>query len=102
MSVDSLATNPICHARIKHLEIDLYFIRDKVFNKTYKSNICHCDQLVDCLTKSLCFYSTLVSQVQIQCNKVSLSLEGVVKKDIEIHISTPIHQYPTMSHPCCY
>ena len=33
MSVDSLATNPICHARIKHLEIDLYFIRDKVFQQ---------------------------------------------------------------------
>ncbi|RVW29258.1 Retrovirus-related Pol polyprotein from transposon RE2 [Vitis vinifera] len=30
MSVGSLAANPIGHARTKHLEIDLHFVRDKV------------------------------------------------------------------------
>lgn len=29
-----LVANPVLHARTKHFEIDLYFVREKVLNKT--------------------------------------------------------------------
>lgn len=33
LSARVIATNPVLHARTKHVEIDLHFIRDKVLNK---------------------------------------------------------------------
>ena len=54
MSANSLATDPICHTRTKHLEIDLYFVKDKVLQHDLKVRyVPSCDQLADCLTKAL-------------------------------------------------
>ena len=54
MSVGSLAANPIGHARSKHLEIDLHFVRDKVAQQDLKVRyVSSCNQLVDCFTKAL-------------------------------------------------
>lgn len=33
MSVGALATNPVFHAKTKHIEIDIHFVMDKVLAK---------------------------------------------------------------------
>lgn len=53
LGAGSLAVNPVCHSRMKHIELDLHFVRDKVADKElivgYVPSI---DQNADCLTKA--------------------------------------------------
>jgi len=53
-STVSLAHNPVLHSRAKHMELDLFFVREKVLTK--QLNVVHVpamDQLADILTKAL-------------------------------------------------
>jgi hypothetical protein len=50
----ALATNPVFHARTKHVEVDYHFIREKVTNRDLQlRHISTDDQLADILTKAL-------------------------------------------------
>ena len=54
ISATYLATNPVNHARTKHLEVDLHFVRERV--QWGDVLICHIStqqQLADIFTKSL-------------------------------------------------
>lgn len=54
LSASALAANPVFHARTKHIEIDVHFIRDKVLAKELDVRyVPSSDQIADCLTKSL-------------------------------------------------
>lgn len=49
-----LAHNPIMHSRTKHMEIDLFFVREKVIAKQIRvAHIPGVDQIADALTKPL-------------------------------------------------
>jgi len=53
-STVSLAHNPVLHSRTKHMELDLFFVREKVLNK--KLDVVHVpamDQIADVATKAL-------------------------------------------------
>jgi hypothetical protein len=53
-SVVLLAHNPILHSRTKHMEIDLFFVREKVLAKQiFVMHIPGTDQLADILTKPI-------------------------------------------------
>ena len=54
LSASALAANPVYHARTKHIEVDIHFVRDKVLVKQLDVRyIPSFDQVVDCLTKPL-------------------------------------------------
>lgn len=54
ISTLALASNPIFHARTKHIEVDYHYIREKGLSKELKVNfISTHDQLVDIFTKGL-------------------------------------------------
>lgn len=35
LNIVTLSYNPILHAKTKHIELDIFFLREKVFNKTF-------------------------------------------------------------------
>ena len=54
VSALALASNPIFHARTKHIEVDYHYIREKVLSKELKVHfISTLDQLADIFTKAL-------------------------------------------------
>ena len=49
-----LAANPVLHARTKHVEMDLYFVREKVARKLLQvKHVPTLDQIEDILTKPI-------------------------------------------------
>lgn len=54
LSAVSLAHNPVLHSRTKHMELDIFFVREKVLNKSLVvSHIPAQYQWADMLTKPL-------------------------------------------------
>ena len=54
LSTVLMAANPVLHARTKHVELDLYFVCDKVARKQIEvKHVPAKDQLADVLTKPL-------------------------------------------------
>ncbi|GJY04153.1 ribonuclease H-like domain-containing protein [Tanacetum coccineum] len=53
-SAIKIAANPVFHERTKHLEIDLYFVREKVLKGVFKTvKVDSANQIADILTKGL-------------------------------------------------
>ena len=54
LSTLALASNPVFHARTKHIKVDYHFVREKVVRRDVAVKfISTTDQLADILTKSL-------------------------------------------------
>ncbi|GJR40189.1 cysteine-rich receptor-like protein kinase 8 [Tanacetum coccineum] len=82
-STIALANNPIHHARTKHIEIDCYFVRDKI--KQGQISLCFVPfrlQIADVLTKGLCRYQhfNCLSKLGI-CDPYTMSTCGGIKRE---------------------
>ena len=66
-SAVALAYNPVLHTRTKHMEIDVFFVRERVLTKQLiVHHIPGLDQWADAFTKPLS-NQILASQGQTQC-----------------------------------
>lgn len=76
-----MAANPVLHARTKHIELDLYFVREKVLAKTLivKHTPTH-EQTADIFTKALSSSRFLLLRDKLRVDSLStVSLRGSVK-----------------------
>jgi hypothetical protein len=92
VSALSLATNPVYHARTKHIEVDYHFIREKVLNKDITiSFISTSDQIADVFTKGLSSARFLFLKSKLKVIPSPLCLRGDVKHTTS---SSPIADVP--------
>lgn len=85
-----LAHNPVLHARTKHLELDIHFVREKVVAKSMTvQHVPTSAQIADALTKPLpnTAFTDLRTKLKVVASpKHTLALEGGVtenKSDME-------------------
>ncbi|KAL6328440.1 hypothetical protein AAG906_038315 [Vitis piasezkii] len=76
-----LSFNPVQHSRMKHIQIDLHFVRDQVQKGALKVSYVHTqDQLADLLTKPLSRERTECLRAKIGLADGSSILRGRIKE----------------------
>jgi hypothetical protein len=86
-----LASNPAFHARMKHIELDYHFVREKVATGIIQVRfICSNDQLADIITKLLAasHFSFLRSKLTADCS--TIRLRGSVSEDVQCNATQKI------------
>jgi hypothetical protein len=87
----ALASNPVYHARTKHIEVDYHFIREKVLNKDISlSFISTCDQPADIFTKGLTSSRFLFLRDKLMVCPPPIRLRGDVNQHDKLHFSTSV------------
>jgi hypothetical protein len=86
----ALASNPVYHARTKHIEVNYHFIREKVLNGDISIKyISTHDQLADIFTKGLSSARFLFLRDKLMVCSVPISLRGAVNRIISTSASRP-------------
>jgi hypothetical protein len=90
-------SNLAFHARIKHIELDFHFVREKVMDVIIQVRFIYSqDQLVDVLTKPLSstHFNLLRDKLTVFCS--TLRLRGAVSIDIQDKNETEVIQQTTI------
>ena len=83
VSAIALASNPVFHARTKHVEIDYHYIRELVLAQLLRVHfVCSEDQLADIHTKSLSRQRFLHLRSKLSLQPSPFSLRGCDKDKI--------------------
>lgn len=91
VSALALASNPVYHARTKHIEVDYHFVREKVLNQDISlAFISTADQIADVFTKGLSTARFLFLKSKLKVIPSPVSLLRDVKPCPTIAIS-PLH-----------
>lgn len=80
LSAKALATNPVQHARSKHIEIDVHFVRDMILaGEIDVSYVPSSLQVADCFTKALTQTHFENNRDKLGLSTATLRLKGRVK-----------------------
>jgi hypothetical protein len=91
VSAIALASNPVYHARTKHIKVDYHFIREKVLNKDISlSFISTCDQPANIFTKGLTSSIFLFLHDKLMVCPPPIRLRGDVNQHDKLHLSTSV------------
>jgi len=93
VSALALASNPVYHARTKHIEVDYHFIREKVINGDILVKfISTLDQTADIFTKGLSStrFSALKSKLMVTALPIRL------RGDVSVSTSEPHKESPSL------
>ncbi|KAL5833008.1 hypothetical protein ACOSQ3_016682 [Xanthoceras sorbifolium] len=94
-----MSNNPVLHARTKHIELDLYFVKDKVLqNKLLVNHVPSLDQTADIFSKPLSSPRFLYLRRKLNMTDSPLSLMGHIRS-ISDGISATISAC-VMNKPC--
>jgi hypothetical protein len=98
----ALASNPVYHARTKHIEVDYHFIREKILNKDISlSFISTCDHPTNTFTKGLTSSRFLFLRDKLMVCPPPIRLRGMLTNMISytylhlflIQIQIQVHIY---------
>jgi hypothetical protein len=88
VSALALASNPVYHARTKHIEVDYHFVHEKVLNKDISlAFISTAEQIVDIFTKGLSTARFQFLQSKLTVTPFPVSLREDVKPHAQAHLA---------------